>query len=303
MHSKGGILNGWMIPPIDSLVARYVECYWFINTVKDDDGIAHPKLNPDTCGHLILTPKYQAYDYQSEAYSTQGKGSHWLFPYNKTYTMDHSEPMTLLGIKFHTGALYSLNLEPNTVEVNRIAQVDVEQLFQQFPPKPDSNLAAQLNVSLDSYLESSLASLLQVGQQDQTACAELLDQLLLPWVSTAKDDKHSELVRKAIALPPEVVISQMGQQLHCSQRTLERSFLRVTGMTLKQCQSINKLDNLLTHLSKHENNDINWSDIAQQFGFSDQPHLIRYLKNAIGNTPREYAKSREFVIDIYGNFE
>ena len=48
-------MKGWVIPPINSFVARY------------DDGIDHPKLNPDTCGHLILTPKSQAYDYQSEA--------------------------------------------------------------------------------------------------------------------------------------------------------------------------------------------------------------------------------------------
>jgi len=48
---------------------------------------------------------------------------------------------------------------------------------------------------------------------------------------------------------------------------------------------------------------VNWADIATKFKFSDQPHLIRYLKNNIGATPGEYARQRDLSIDIYGNFE
>ncbi len=287
LYAKGYRMKGWVIPPKNDIVSHFVECYWFIKTHKDDDGIDHPKLNPDTCGHLIITPKSQAYDYRSEATTTQGKGSHWLFPYNKTYTMDHSEPMTLLGVKFHAGALYGLNLAPTALQINDIAQVDVSDIFTPFSQNKICNIEG----------------LLSAAEFQQTECTAQLDELLLPWLQTAKEDKHSALVKKALALPQAVAISNMGEQLHCSQRTLERSFLRVIGMTLKQCQSINKLDNLLTYLSKYQQDEIDWSDVALQFGFSDQPHLIRYLKNAIGNTPGEYAKQREFVIDIYGNFQ
>lgn len=43
-----------------------------------------------------------------------------------------------------------------------------------------------------------------------------------------------------------------------------------------------------------------WVDVAYQFGFSDQPHLIRTLKKKIGLTPKAYSKDRGLVIDVYG---
>ena len=97
-------------------------------------------------------------------------------------------------------------------------------------------------------------------------------------------------------------VAHISERLHCSQRTLERSFARVTGLTLKQCQSINHLEAILEFLHQQGGAHIDWSDIAQRFGFSDQPHLIRHLKDSIGITPGEYARQRDLTIDVYGNF-
>jgi AraC-like DNA-binding protein len=64
-----------------------------------------------------------------------------------------------------------------------------------------------------------------------------------------------------------------------------------------------RLESLLSYLYGLKNKDISWADIAINFGFSDQPHLIRYMKQSIGNTPGEYVKIRNLTIDAYGNFE
>ncbi|WP_153913008.1 helix-turn-helix domain-containing protein [Shewanella sp. TC10] len=281
-------MKAWLVAPKNELISQYVECYWFIKTYADDEHqLDQPKLNPDACGHLIITPEDQPYQFAVDEQTVTGSGSHWLFPYNHTYTLDHSRPTTMLGIKFHAGALYSVNTSPNPVRINEISAVSFAALIQQYHD--------DLNLDIDA--------LLAQGEFESQQCAAQLDSLILPWLQQANEDKHSALIRKALALKPEVTIAQMGQHLHCSQRTLERSFLRVTGMTLKQCQSINKLDMLLTHLSKSQQDKIDWSDVALQFGFSDQPHLIRYLKSAIGNTPSEYVKQRDFVVDIYGDYE
>ncbi|WP_348650709.1 hypothetical protein [Thalassomonas sp. RHCl1] len=53
-------------------------------------------------------------------------------------------------------------------------------------------------------------------------------------------------------------------------------------MTLKQCQPINKLEALLEHLYQRDIGDIDWVETSYQFGFSAQPHLIRYLKSQLG---------------------
>lgn len=95
-------------------------------------------------------------------------------------------------------------------------------------------------------------------------------------------------------------VSKLSNLLHCSQRTLERSFLRVTGLTLKQTQSMNKLEAMLEYLYQRNTGDFDWADIAFQFGFSDQPHLIRHVKKQLGLTPKTYTKERGLTIDVYG---
>ncbi len=53
---------------------------------------------------------------------------------------------------------------------------------------------------------------------------------------------------------------------------------------------------------KHPNKS-DWAEIASRFGFSDQPHLIRQMKQVIGVTPSGYLNARDLVIDAYGDFE
>ncbi len=119
----------------------------------------------------------------------------------------------------------------------------------------------------------------------------------------SREDRHSQLVRQAYPLLVNTAVAGLGEMLHCSQRTLERSFQRVTGLTLKQCQSMERLESILAYLYHQGDETIDWADIAQRFGFSDQPHLIRYFKSSIGATPGRYARQRDLTIDIYGNFE
>lgn len=39
-----------------------------------------------------------------------------------------------------------------------------------------------------------------------------------------------------------------------------------------------RLEEILNYLYKLDEKEINWPDLACKFQFSDQPHLIRYLK-------------------------
>ena len=66
---------------------------------------------------------------------------------------------------------------------------------------------------------------------------------------------------------------------------------------------MNKLEEMLEYLHQRDNTDIEWVEVAYQFGFSDQPHLIRHLKQLIGVTPKAYVKERGFTIDVYGGID
>jgi len=273
-------MRNWKISPKDSIVAAYIDCYWFLEKTADDDGPEFPKLNPDPAGHLILANSLQPYHYQSETYTDQGLGSHFILPHSKTLLMDHSQPFLVVGIKFHVGALYSLNLPSSELEIERILGINSKEL---------------LSINANRVMANSPWS--------PEEFRDNFDKQLTPLISTAHSDSHSELVSKIVSTFSNTPLSGIGIALSCSQRTIERSFLRVTGFTLKQYDSMQKLERLLDYVHKLDNSQLEWADIAFQFGFSDQPHLVRYLKNVIGSTPGKYAQLRDLAIDAYGNFE
>jgi AraC-like DNA-binding protein len=211
----------------------------------------------------------------------EGKGSHWLFPHQQTLQLDHSQAFVHLGIKFRIGALYSLKI-PTCAH----PMLDAVEAF---------NLTSLF--SMNGLVELDL---IDYARNDPNLCCAKLDKLLQPWLENGKDDQHSELTNKVLPLLGHTLISDLSSALFCSQRTLERSFSRVTGLTLKQCQTMNKLEQMLEYLYQRSTSEIDWVEVAFQFGFSDQPHLIRHLKKQIGLTPKNYAKERGLTIDVYG---
>ncbi|QFU21976.1 helix-turn-helix domain-containing protein [Shewanella eurypsychrophilus] len=271
----------WLQVPKSQDVAKYIECYWLIEKLPGAESYQYPKLNPDPAAHLIISPSHQAYHYGMDVGTADGYGSHLLLPHLQTFQLDHSKPFIHLGVKFNIGALYSLGLSAYShPSLDAIEGVNLASLF--------------------SSSEFNQQRLMDIAINDPEACCDQLDALFLPWLDKVKEDQHSALTRKALTVLDSTSISAMGEQLFCSQRTLERSFSRVTGLTLKQCQTMNKLEAMLEYLYQRNADEIDWVDVALKFGFSDQPHLIRHLKKQIGQTPKKYAKDRGLTIDVYG---
>lgn len=269
----------WIIPS-SSKLSHLIECFWFIEKASGS-GESFPKLNPDPCAHLILAPSSEPYAYACDTHSESGLGSHYLYAHQKTFELDHSKPFTHLGVKFKVGVPYTLPMsENNEVTLDRAIQLNISEL---------------LNLS-----DVNLNNLLASARHRPEDCVAQLEALLSPWIEQAKGDQHSQLTSKVIDELQRSAISDLADKLHCSQRTIERSFRRVTGLTLKQYQAMTKLEKMLEYLHQKQSEQIDWVDIAFEFGFSDQPHLIRYLKQQIGTTPTQYVAERGFTIDIYG---
>ncbi|MCL1060186.1 AraC family transcriptional regulator [Shewanella gelidimarina] len=271
----------WIHSPKNTQVAKYIKCYWLIEKTTLQDTHNFPKLNPDPSAHLIICPQAQHYHYDTAAIASDGNGSHWLYPQQKTLRLDHTQRFVCLGVKFHVGALYSVDIPNyNHPSLNSAASIEIAEWL--------------------SVTDFSVESLLQLGRTEPLVCCAKLDELFLPLLNNAIEDQHSEITRKALPLLDSTPISTLGEKLCCSQRTLERSFNRVTGLTMKQCQSMDKLEAMLEYLYQRDATDIDWVDVALTFGFSDQPHLIRQLKKQIGLTPKNYIEERGLAIDIYG---
>ncbi|WP_310618915.1 helix-turn-helix domain-containing protein [Flexibacterium corallicola] len=273
----------WRHVPQNPTVAGLVDTYWFLEKEKTESVTPYPRLNPDPAAHLLLTPDNQNYHYQRDDCTLEGEGSHWLFPHSCTYRMDHRQPLKILGVKFHIGALYLFPFRTAQPQINHVLDLELSSSF--------------------SSLGHCTNDLLKTAQSQPESCLRALDDIMLPILKTMVRDRHYTLTVGALPLLRTSPLSNLEKELDCSRRTLERSFRKVTGFTLKQHQSMLRLEALLEHLYLMADKEIDWADVAYAFDFSDQPHLIRYLKKQIGNTPTDYAKLRDLTIDIYGGVE
>ena len=289
-------MNNWRLAPKNTRLAKYIEFFWLLEKKAGDASVAHPKLNCEPTSHFILANDDYLFSYSHQEEVTTGNGCHWILPHCKTYLMDHTEPFLIFGIKFRTGALYSLKSNVDLSGLDKIIRMNIQDCLE--------TMLYEEVFNKEKYVAPfSLKKLLQIAKSSPVESCDYLEHYLLSWVDHAVEDKHSALTRQALSLLATNTLADVRDVLHCSQRTTERSFLRVTGFTLKQYQSVLKLESLVEYLYSLEESEIDWSEIAIQFNFSDQPHLIRYLKSYIGATPGNYVKKRDLTIDVYGTFE
>jgi hypothetical protein len=94
------------------------------------------------------------------------------------------------------------------------------------------------------------------------------------------------LVRREIVQRNGLVTSIVsGQPMAMTERTMQRHFLRTTGLTYKSFTQIERAQKAMALLQMGRPA----ADVAFALGYADQPHLIRSLKAIMGETPRALA--------------
>ena len=96
------------------------------------------------------------------------------------------------------------------------------------------------------------------------------------------------LVRQEIIQSNDVVASILeGQPKAMSERTMQRHFLRTTGLTYKSFTLIERAQQAasLLRLGRPA------ADVAFALGYADQAHMINSLKAIMGQTPGQIAKA------------
>lgn len=95
-----------------------------------------------------------------------------------------------------------------------------------------------------------------------------------------------KLLRHSIVESNRLVASVVsGHPMAMSERTLQRHFLKTTGLTYKAFTQIERAQRAVALLQQGRPA----ADVAFALGYSDQPHLIRSVKAIMGGTPRELA--------------
>jgi hypothetical protein len=79
-----------------------------------------------------------------------------------------------------------------------------------------------------------------------------------------------------------------GHPMAMSERTLQRHFLKTTGLTYKAFTQIERAQRAMALLQQGRAA----ADVAFALGYADQPHLIRSIKAIMGQTPRQIVGAR-----------
>ena len=97
-----------------------------------------------------------------------------------------------------------------------------------------------------------------------------------------------KLIRSGIVEDNRVVASVVsGHPMAMSERTMQRHFLKTTGVTYKTFTQIGRAQKALALLQQGRPG----ADVAFALGYSDQPHMIRSVKAIMGLTPREISRA------------
>ncbi|PWK63684.1 helix-turn-helix transcriptional regulator [Aminobacter sp. AP02] len=113
------------------------------------------------------------------------------------------------------------------------------------------------------------------------------DVLEIPTLKTV-DGFVRKLVRNGNVEDNRVVASIVsGHPMAMSERTLQRHFLKTTGITYKTFTQIERAQKALGLLEQGRPA----ADVAFSLGYADQPHMIRSVKAIMGVTPGQIAHS------------
>jgi hypothetical protein len=98
----------------------------------------------------------------------------------------------------------------------------------------------------------------------------------------------TRLARQGLLQRDEIVEGVLtGSPRAISPRSVQRHFLRATGMTRKAFEQIQRANRAVDLLRQGRAA----VDVALELGYADQPHLVRSLKRTMGQTPGEIARA------------
>ncbi len=100
----------------------------------------------------------------------------------------------------------------------------------------------------------------------------------------AVDILYDKIMEKGMVFP----LKEIVQECNASQRTLERHFVKRTGVTPKMLVRIMRLDCLWNKVQN--NKPIDYQDLVIDGNYFDQAHFINDFKSIIGESPSNFFK-------------
>jgi AraC-like DNA-binding protein len=181
--------------------------------------------------------------------------------------IEHGNRMCVYGLRLEPAGLNALfgldmrDLADQTIEASEIL--------------PERFLKAMENMGDTLLQQSAQSSVYQI-------LADQAPRTPASWLT----DFYTAIKESRGALPLSEYYPVTGR----SPRYVNQQFKRMTGVTPKVLSCILRLDALLQEIDPA--GDVNWAELAQEFGFYDQPHFNREFKKFTGVHPGKYVELR-----------
>ena len=108
----------------------------------------------------------------------------------------------------------------------------------------------------------------------------------IPTLETVDGFVDRLIANEAVADNPVVASVVEGRPKAMSERTMQRHFLKTTGLTYKAFTQIERAQKAMSLLQQGRPA----ADVAFALGYADQPHMIRSLKAIMGQTPGQVGR-------------
>lgn len=103
------------------------------------------------------------------------------------------------------------------------------------------------------------------------------------------DDRIQQVIKQIIETEGRAKVKDLRNEVFLTERTLERNFLKQTGLTPKQFAKIIQFQTSLNKLTQPNFEKL--THVGLDSGFTDQSHFIRVFKQYTGQTPSYYLKN------------
>jgi AraC-like DNA-binding protein len=251
-------------PPL----SRYVECLWRAQGMTSHkrervlpNGVVEVILNLGNF-HKVLARD----DFSQEQLFRES----WVAGIqNRHLVIESVRETDLVGIRFRAGGAFALFGFPMSELADEVVELDLINR-QRFADLRERLLEASSTAERFRLVEAMLLVSLDFSRSAHPAVGYLASRLS--------------------AWDGAVRISDLVGQVALSHKRLMQLFQRDVGMTPKALAQIYRFQSVLRRIARDDAPD--WSRIAADCGYYDQPHLVHEFRRLSGLTPGEYLANR-----------
>ncbi|TGL40307.1 helix-turn-helix domain-containing protein [Leptospira perdikensis] len=199
---------------------------------------------------------------------------HLVGPQKRRWRILSESNLSLFAIRFYVGGLYSLFSKRGDELQNRFPEITTNRMLVEFS---ESKFNSEETISdfLISFLKQYPGEPSEIPVYVRFALLELTH--------------------------PATSIENLCKKLGVSRKQLDRKFKEIVGLPPSEYRTVHRLLQMVRNPEHYRKNnpELRFTDLAQEFDYSDQSHFNRDFKRISGSIPNEWFAEYEKMSHFY----